>query len=98
MNYVHFMQVFEATQNLEAVLPNLVLIEPLSFLEAFLDELGQVPHGRKLHDNAQMVGLIIEKGLAILNNILVLYRSQYSNLVQRVLLIFFLQVHDLHLR
>jgi hypothetical protein len=28
----------------------------------------------------------------------VLYRSQYSNLVQRVLLIFFLQVHDLHLR
>lgn len=94
---VHFVKIFEATENLEAVLPDLILIKPLCLLEPLLNKFIEIAHGGELHNNTEMTGLIVKEGLSVLNDILMLDGGKYSDLVEGIFLILLLHVHDLHL-
>ena len=85
VNDGEIMESFQASHDLDEVVPDLFLSKLGSLLFVFLDSLEQIAVVGLLHDDAKAICGIFEEGLLVCDDIRVVNRSQNSNLVDSIL-------------
>ena len=93
------MESFEAPDDLDEVVPNLLLAKYLVTLLLLVNQLEHVAAIRVLHHEAETVGCVLKEGLLVANHVGVTDRSENADLIECILFFFateFLQFYFFH--
>ena len=91
------MKGFQASYNLDEIVPDLFLCELGSLFFVFFNSLQQVTIVSLFHDDAKAVGGVFEESLLVCDDVWVVNGSQNSNLVDSILFLLFRELTHFNL-